>query len=135
MIKNFEDITKQLSYRELNYYVPLLKQGLETKIGIENIISTPEIIKRIHEFEKRGNPDAKKLEDVRIRIMVRHIIINDMVPCLVSSRKGFYVATKPSEIDSEIQSLDDRITAIQAKRKAWIRQKEKAFFETQTLFE
>ncbi len=135
MIHGFEDITAELSQKELTFYIPILIHGFKNKIGYENVVSTPEIISGIHKMELRTNPNAVKLQEPRIRKMAAYIIVNNLVPCLISCRKGFYIATEPQEIDNEIRSLNDRITAMQAKRKAWIRQKEVRFLATQNLFD
>lgn len=135
MITGYEDITRELSHRELNHYIPMLISGFRAKIGKENIVSTHEIIEKIYKREQKTNNKAVKLTEPRIRKMAAYIIMNDLVPCLISCRKGFYIATEPQEIDNEIRSLNDRMKAMHAKKTAWNRQKEKAFFEVKTLFE
>lgn len=129
------DIMNDLSYRELNHYIPILVKGYKTKKGIENVISTTEIINRIYEMEVKINPKVTKLQSERIRKMTQYIIINDMVPCLISCGRGFYIATDPLEIDNEVKGLDGRIQAMQSKKKAWIKQRDNEFFKTQTIFE
>lgn len=134
-ITNYEDVTHDYTYRELNYYIPLIISGLKTKIGIEQAISTPEIIKGIYNHEMKQRGSATKVRDERIRMMVRYIIVNDLVPCLISSGKGFYIATNIEEMKDGIKSLEEREYSIKVKRKAWIRQMEIIFLKTQTLFE
>lgn len=133
-IKNHEAITHDYTFKELNYYIPLIKSGFKSKIGIDNAISTPQIIEGIYNYEKKQNGQAIKIKPERIRMMVRHIIINDLIPGLISGGKGFYIATKRAELEECIQSLNERINAIEIKRKSWIRQMESLFIQETKLF-
>lgn len=133
-IKNHEAITHDYTFKELNYYIPLIKSGFKSKIGIENAISTPQIIEGIYNYEKKQNGQAIKIKPERIRMMVRYIIINDLIPGLISGGKGFYIATKRTELEECIQSLNERINAIEIKRKSWIRQMESLFIQESKLF-
>jgi len=66
--------------------------------------------------------------------MVRYIIINDLIPGLISGGKGFYIATKRSELEECIQSLNERINAIEIKRTSWMRQMESLFIQESKIF-
>ena len=133
-IKNHEAITHDYTFKELNYYIPLIKSGFKSKIGIDNAISTPQIIEGIYNYEKKQNGQAIKIKPERIRMMVRYIIINDIIPGLISGGKGFYIATKRAELEECIQSLNERINAIEIKRKSWMRQMESLFIQETKLF-
>lgn len=133
-IKNHEVVTHDYTYKELNYYIPLIVSGLKTKIGIEQAISTPQIIDGLYNYERKEKGNATKIRPERIRMMVRHIVVNDLVPGLISGGKGYYIATMRNEMDEGIKSLDERINAIEAKRKAWIRQRDSKFIEANKLF-
>lgn len=134
-IKQFENITHDYSQKELTYYIPLLIRGLKTKIGKENAISTPKIIKGIHDHEKKVSPDVAKIRPERIRMMVRYIVVNDYIPGLIAGGKGYYIATIKKEIEDNIKGLDDRIQAMITKKKALIRQRDELFFKTKKLFQ
>jgi len=133
-LRNFEKITHEYSFRELNYYIPLIVSGLKTKVGIEMAISTPQIIDGIYNYEVKEKGKATKIKPERIRMMVRYIVVNDLIPGLISGGKGYYIATKRNEIEDGIKSLDDRINAMESKRKAWIRQMDTMFVEKAKLF-
>lgn len=133
MIETHENRTFPLTEKELEF-IPIILKGLKTKLGIKNAVTTPEIISGTYLYELRYNSKAKKLQPVRVRALLRHIIVNNLLPGLISSGSGFYIATVQEEMNAAIQSLTDRITAIQAKRAAWIRQRNELFFSQNKLF-
>lgn len=134
-IRNHEVVTHDYTFRELDYYIPLIVTGLKTKVGIESAISTPQIIEGIHKYEIKSEGKATKIRPERIRMMVRYIVVNDLLPGLISGGKGYYVATTMEEMRDNIKSLEERETAIRVKRKAIISQMERIFMKTQTIFE
>ncbi len=133
-IKNFEEITHEYSFREMNYYIPLICSTIKTKVGKGAIVSTPQIIAGIHKYETTEKGNATKLRSERVRMMMRYIIINDLAPGLISTGKGFYIATQKAEMDDCIKSQRERIKAQETKLNAWVRQREILFVEKIQMF-
>ena len=116
MIPAFEKQTKPLTSEEREKILPLIVSGLSTKIGASKIITAKEICEKMTAF---GCP----LTDARLRKIISFIRMNDIIPGLVSKGKGYFVATKASEIDECINSLQGRVDATQAIIEALRRQK------------
>lgn len=136
MITNFEHKTKPFTFKELNFYIPLITEILKSKTGKESVISTPELIAKIQKEEERINLiEAKKVDSVRIRMMVRYIIVNNLIPGLIGAGKGFYIATEAQQMEMCIKSLEERENAIRTKRIAILRQMKNIFYPQVTLFE
>lgn len=133
-LKNFEKITHEYSFRELNYYIPLICTTIKTKVGKAYTVSTPQIIQGIHKYEQAEKGKATKLRSERVRMMMRYIIINDLAPGLISTGKGFYIATHKAEMDDCIKSQRERIKAQETKLNAWARQRDTIFVEKVKLF-
>lgn len=106
MIKGFEEQTQPLTDYERETLLPLIRLGLSTKIGKANCIASSTIIRKM-------NAAGYKLDGPRLRKIINHIRSNDMLSGLVSTSKGYYVATNAREIDEYISSLYGRANAIQ----------------------
>ena len=106
MIKGFEEQTQPLTDYEREVLLPLIRLGLSTKIGKAKSIASSEIIRKM-------NAAGYKLDGPRLRKIINHIRSNDMLCGLVSTSKGYYVATNAREIDEYISSLYGRANAIQ----------------------
>lgn len=116
MIEGFEKYTCPLNDYERETLLPLIVAGLETKIGKSRCISGSQIVSAM-----KGA--GYKLDAPRLRKIVNYIRIHDMVPWLVSSSKGYYVATEEADVDECITSLRGRVEATQAVIDALTRQK------------
>lgn len=104
MITNFENETHELTDYELSL-IPSIVKNLKNKVGKENAITSTEIIKA---FKNHG----KKMSGPRWRKIVNYIRINSLVPLLISTSKGYYVATEDKEILEYLSSLRERISSI-----------------------
>lgn len=120
MITDFEDITKNYSDRELNYYAPLIRLGLKNKIGKANAIPTNAIIEGIFNLEMKNYPKTKRLRPERVRMIIRYINNTDSlendngeVLDIIGSSKGYYIAATTKDIEKSIESLEDRIKSLQ----------------------
>lgn len=98
MIKGFEEITQELNEEELNL-VPTVVKGLMTKQGKAKAVTSTVICK------------ALNINGPRLRKIINHIRINNLLPALCSSSTGYYVATNMEEINDYIISLKQRIKA------------------------
>ena len=104
-IKNFEEITHNLHETELNM-IPLFLAGFENKIGKHNAITNKEIIAG---FKSRYNV---KLTPPRIRKIINHIRVNQLIKNLCSTSKGYFIAQDENELAEYLESLDNRINEI-----------------------
>ena len=109
MIQGFEDYTHQLTKHEEGVLLPLLISGLKTKRGKEKAVTSTQIIKAL---TGRGH----KLTGARVRKLVNFIRLNGLIINLISTSKGYYIATKPQELEDYINSLKQREEAIRAIR-------------------
>jgi arginine repressor len=106
MIPSFEDQTHELTEYEYNVLLPLMIAGFKTKIGAEKCITNPEICRALKE-------KGYEVTEPRIRKLVFHIRFYNLVPKLIASSKGYWVATNKQEVDTWIQSLQSRISALE----------------------
>ena len=98
MIKGFETITADLSDDELNM-VQIVIKGLKVKHGKDKAVTGAVICK------------ALNINGVRLRKMINYIRINNLIPALCSSSKGYFVANNINELEDYIISLKQRIKA------------------------
>jgi hypothetical protein len=105
MIKGFEKETHELTEQELKL-VGLMVQGLKTKIGKINAITNKKMENALVDVGYKVNPS-------RIRKLIHHIRVKKLVPNLISTNKGYYIATSEEEIFDYIESLQQRINSIE----------------------
>jgi hypothetical protein len=107
MITNFEEITQELTERELKI-IPFLIGGF-SKRGIENPVKAPEIIKAMNNFMLDGKPI--RLTEPRLRKCVNYIRTNSLIPLMATS-KGYFTTHDKVVIESQIRSLNERAASI-----------------------
>ena len=115
MITNFEKETHELNDYEHDVLLPLLVKGLRTKVGKQNAVTNKQICKALKE-------QGYKLNDARVRKLVQYIRVNHIVPLVIATSKGYYIATSKDEVEKYIRSLTERLNAIQETRNAIIKQ-------------
>lgn len=106
MLKGFEEQTAPLNEYEMSL-LPVLIAGLKTKIGVDYAITNDDMIKALKKLDYKVNQS-------RIRKMINHIRINNLIPRLISTSKGYYITESKREFDDYKESLRGRINAIQA---------------------
>lgn len=116
MIKGFEEQTQPLNDYERDTLLPLIVRGLSTKLGAKLAITGNKICNAM-----RGA--GYVLDAPRLRKIVNHIRTYDLIPGLVSTSKGYFVASTAQELDECINSLQGRVDAIQAVINALHRQR------------
>lgn len=114
MIKGFENITHELTDRELEAMV-LIAERIKLRIGKEQAVTNATICKGMANV-------GFKLVPARVRKIIHHIRLCGMVQRLMSTSKGYYVANDPQELRSYIKSLNQRIQSIQEIEKAMSKQ-------------
>tara|TARA_R110000751_G_scaffold26901_1_gene71504 strand:+ start:1461 stop:1838 length:378 start_codon:yes stop_codon:yes gene_type:complete len=107
MIPGFEDQTAPLSDYEKNTLMPVIVKGLQKRVGKNFAITNAEMCRKL-------KPLYSDVNGARIRKIINHIRIYDKVSCLVSTSKGYYVTKDLVQLNSYIESLNKRATAILA---------------------
>lgn len=74
-----------------------------------------------------GLPAGNRKAGPRIRKIVNHIRRSGMVPCLIATSQGYKVATSRSEVLEYLHSLEGRLSAIAAVKRALASQMEDVF--------
>lgn len=119
MVENFEEQTHELTEYETKILLPAMLKGFKTKIGEANAVTSTEIVSSL---KQRGF----KVDPARVRKVVNHIRINNLIFNLIATSKGYYIAQNPGECKSFIRSLDQRANAIISVRDAMSYQLEKS---------
>ena len=111
MITNFEEITHELTDYEKNHILPLVVEGMKTKLGKNRAVKSGYIIETL-----RGKYGIK-LDGPRFRKVMHVIQVNSLVPGIMATSKGYYVATTKEELESYEESLMQRAESIISKAK------------------
>lgn len=115
MIKGFDQETQPLNDYEMGVLLPLLVRGLRTKIGRENAVTNKHIVNTL-----KG---SYKLNDARVRKIINHIRTNDLIPGLIATSDGYFIAQSEAELLEYEESLKGREDAIRAVRLSIARQR------------
>ena len=116
MIKGFNSETAPLTEYEENVLLPLVLRGLKTKIGKENAVTNRTIVQRL-------NIAGYTVTEPRIRKLINHIRMTDLLPGLIATSGGYFLATPEAELLDYEQSLIGREDAIKQVRLAIARQR------------
>lgn len=104
MITNFEHITYELDDYELKL-LPNIVKRLKLKIGKQSAVTSSSAVKA---FKQAGY----KMDAARWRKIIHYIRVNNLVPFLISTSKGYYIATTEHEVRQYLTSLKERINSI-----------------------
>lgn len=116
MIKGFNSETAPLTEYEEKVLLPLVLRGLKTKIGKENAVTNRTIVQRL-------NIAGYTVTEPRIRKLINHIRMTDLLPGLIATSGGYFLATSEAELLDYEQSLIGREDAIKQVRLAIARQR------------
>ena len=105
MIESFEDQTHPLTEYELKTLLPLMIQGFTTKIGKAKAVTNVQICRTL---DSKGYD----VNEPRIRKLVFYIRQRNLVPNLIASSNGYWIATDRKEVDIWVNSLQSRIDAL-----------------------
>jgi len=119
MIQGFSEQTEPLTPYEQEILVPVLCRGLQSKVGKERAVTNKHIVACLKGKYQIG--------EARVRKIINHIRINGLVPCLMATSGGYYVATEEAELKEYEDSLLGREQAIRAVRMAITRQREEIY--------
>ena len=108
MITGFEEQTEPLTDQEREVFLPPIIKGLRVKVGKEKAVTNKDIVRGL-----KATCDIK-IGDARVRKMINYIRNNDIIPCLIATSKGYYIAETKDEMLDYIDSLYGRVEAIEA---------------------
>lgn len=116
MLKGFTSETAPLTEYEEKTLLPLVLRGLKTKIGKGNAVTNRTIVQRL-------NIAGYTVTEPRIRKIINHIRMTDLLPGLIATSGGYFLATSEAELLDYEQSLIGREDAIKQVRLAIARQR------------
>ena len=108
MITGFEEQTKPITDQEREVFLLPIINGLRVKVGKEKAVTNKDIVRGL-----KANCDIK-IGEARVRKMINYIRNNDIIPCLIATSKGYYIAETKDEMLDYIDSLYGRVEAIEA---------------------
>ena len=108
MITGFEEQTEPLTDQEREVFLLPIINGLRVKVGKEKAVTNKDIVRGL-----KANCDIK-IGEARVRKMINYIRNNDIIPCLIATSKGYYIAETKDEMLDYIDSLYGRVEAIEA---------------------
>lgn len=128
MIQGFSEQTEPLTEYEVETLLPQLVRGLRTKVGKAMSVTNKAIIDGM----KRNL--GLSISDARVRKLINHIRNNDLVPCLIATSQGYYIAESEQELKDYEDSLLGREEAIRSVRLSIQRQRKRKYSNQQSLF-
>ncbi len=128
MIQGFDEQTEPLTEYEETQILPQIVRGLRQKIGKAMSVTNKSIV----EGMKRNL--GLKITEPRVRKIINHIRIHDLVPCLIATSQGYYVAESEQELKDYEESLLGREEAIHSVRISIQRQRIQKYHQ-QNLFQ
>lgn len=120
MIKGFEQQTKPLTKAEQDA-LPLVVEKLRQSNGKAKTITSIDITYHL-------SLHGIKFDSSRIRKIINYVRIKGILPNLLSSSAGYYLASTEKEFDDYIKSLSQRIEAIEHVRDSLVKQKSETKF-------
>ena len=121
MIQGFSEQTEPLTEYEEQTLLPQLVRGLRTKVGRAMSVTNKAIIDGM----KRNL--GLSISDARVRKLINHIRTKDLVPCLIATSSGYYIAETEQELREYEESLLGREEAIRNVRLSIQRQRQKRY--------
>lgn len=115
MIRNFDNETAPLTGYETWVLLPRLISGLKTKQGRRSAVTNKYIVSRL-----KG---SFKISEARVRKIINHIRTNDLIPGLIATSDGYFIAEAESELLEYEESLKGREDAIREVRQSIARQR------------
>ena len=124
MIKGFSNETSPLNDYELRVLLPVILAGLKDKQGKRHAVTNGYIIGRLKQ-------QGYRIDAPRLRKVINHIRTNDLIPGLIATSEGYFLAEDEQELMDYEDSLRGREEAIKAVRLAIARQRRMLYTEAQ----
>ncbi len=115
MIVGFDKETCPLTDYELGVLLPVLVRGLIPKKGHNRAVKNGDIVRAL-----RPN---YKITEARVRKIINHIRTHDLVPGLIATSDGYFIAETEAELIEYEESLKGRENAICEVRRSIARQR------------
>ena len=115
MIKGFDNETAPLTGYETWVLLPRLISGLKTKQGRRSAVTNKYIVSRL-----KG---SFKISEARVRKIINHIRTNDLIPGLIATSDGYFIAETEEELLEYEECLKGREDAIREVRQSIARQR------------
>ena len=115
MITGFDKETAPLTEYEEGTLLPIMVRCLARKRGRSNAVTSAYICDRLKGL-------GYDINGARVRKLVNHIRIKGLVPRLIATSDGYYIATDNRDLACYIDSLKGREQAIRAVREAMEKQ-------------
>ena len=112
MIEGFEKETAELTTYELTVVLPAIEKGLLTKRGKQSAITNKEIVAGLMRNRSISTTES------RVRKVINYIRNRGIIPCLIATSTGYYIASDRDEIIEYIDSLLGREDAIRQVRES-----------------
>ena len=125
MIQGFEEETQPLTQYEEEVLLPVILKGLQKKVGKEQAVTNRTIAM------KMTVAGYEKLCGARVRKVINYIRTKDLLPGLIATSTGYYIATNAEELKEYEESLLGREMAIKEVRLAIARQRRIIYEGTQ----
>jgi len=109
MITNFDDYTIELNQDELKI-VPIIVDRFTKWKGSKYIVTNPQIVSGLERNFKI------KITEPRIRKIIQYIRIENLVPGLIATSKGYYTTDDINELEQWIETMKQRENAIRESR-------------------
>lgn len=114
MVINFEEFTEPLTDREKELIPYFYDFFINNTIGKENIKRSDKIIKIMTKILMANNISFKGITPVLIGKIVHILRYEIIIPNLIGTSRGYYVAIDDQEILDGIESMRQRATSINA---------------------
>lgn len=115
LLKGFDKETAPLTDYEERTLLPVMVRSLAVKKGRASAVTSSYICDRL-------KAKGYDINGARVRKLINHIRVNGLVPRLIATSDGYYIASDRRELDDYIESLRGRELAIRAVREAMERQ-------------
>lgn len=125
MIKGFEKETAELTAYESSVLLPIFVRCLSQRVGKASAVTNKHIVERLRN-------SGYAIVDSRVRKIVNYIRTNGLVPCLIATSTGYYIAENEAEVIDYEDSLLGRENEIRRVRLS-IQQQRKSKYNHQQL--
>ncbi len=115
MIKGFSEQTEPLNEYEQDTLLPIIIRGLRARIGKESAVINRYIVSQLK--------PTYNVTEARVRKIINHIRTADLIPGLIATSEGYFIAETEQELKDYEMSLLGRELAIKQVRESIARQR------------
>lgn len=122
MIKGFSEQTEPLNEYEQDTLLPIIIRGLRARIGKESAVINRYIVSQLK--------PTYNVSEARVRKIINHIRTADLIPGLIATSDGYFIAETEQELRDYEESLLGRELAIRQVRESIARQRRELYDKT-----